>query len=81
MTDFYSAQTEPITVENLVLAMRLSRMGHSSEFITGFVTGSWSPMPAAPAAINEPCLDLVLPGRQRVAENSWSNLAGAKQSA
>ncbi|WP_165864804.1 hypothetical protein [Rufibacter latericius] len=49
---------------NLILAMRLNRMGHSPDYITDFVTGSWSPIPFT-SDMQAPCPELTLPERKQ----------------
>ncbi|WP_210464855.1 hypothetical protein [Rufibacter roseolus] len=60
----YAGPSEQMSVANLVLAMRLKRMGHSSDYITDFVTGSWNPMPFS-SDMQAPCPELTLPGRKK----------------
>ncbi|WP_181306337.1 hypothetical protein [Rufibacter sp. XAAS-G3-1] len=60
----YSGPTEQLSVANLVLAMRLSRLGHTADYITDFVTGSWNPMPST-SVMHAPCPELTLPCRQQ----------------
>ncbi|KAA6434316.1 hypothetical protein ACD591_17175 [Rufibacter glacialis] len=59
----YAGPTEQMSVANLVLALRLLRMGHSQDYIAEFVTGSWSPIPGS-ALMQEPCPELTLPTKK-----------------
>jgi hypothetical protein len=59
----YLCPTEPVSVPNLAMALRLSRMGYSLDFITEFVTGPWSPMPPSRNEMHNYCPELSLPSR------------------
>ncbi|MFD1754019.1 hypothetical protein ACFSC6_02320 [Rufibacter sediminis] len=60
----YFGPTEQMSVANLVLAMRLKKMGYTPDYITDFVTGSWSPMPST-SQMQAPCPELTLPARNK----------------
>ncbi|MGV3538512.1 MAG: hypothetical protein ACO1OQ_01800 [Rufibacter sp.] len=75
INNLYHPPSEPITLDNLILAFRLNRMGHSPEFIADFVTGSWSPGPEATNTIDQTCVSLQLKPREsdgcRIDRKTW----------
>ncbi|MFB9862788.1 hypothetical protein EFA69_19480 [Rufibacter immobilis] len=61
----YLPPVQPVTVNNLAVAIRLSRMGYGSDYITEFVTGPWSPISPGQNEMPKLCPELSLPGRKQ----------------
>ncbi|MFC6999567.1 hypothetical protein [Rufibacter roseus] len=60
----YTIPEQPVSVPNLKLAIKLTRLGYSQDYISEFVSGPWSPELAQQHPMEATCPELTLPSKK-----------------